>query len=314
VRLAFENADFAEKSALVARHIRYCHAHGVLGVAESEDISGLIEQLPEEMGLENSMHIRTSGHLCRTRSDCAAHNPAGDFLRIVYSGNIENEEVLPSRLNHGDLCHFLQQKGGKKAVVVANGRQQVQEALAAGCDAIEQGFAMGEDNLREMAKKEVLWIPSILRAKNGLDGATSGGDVCCRFSQRYVAPGKAVPGAEVFWKKILAEQLTQLRLARELGVTTAVGTGAGSVGILHGEAMVEEMKLFIKAGYSLAATIRCASLNAAGFFGMANLGTLTVGRKATFLISRGGVQQLPRKLTYLKGIYVDGAPSIINPG
>lgn len=29
---------------------------------------------------------------------------------------------------------------------------------------------------------------------------------------------------------MLAEQLTQLRFARKLGVTTAVGTGAGSVG------------------------------------------------------------------------------------
>jgi imidazolonepropionase-like amidohydrolase len=125
-----------------------------------------------------------------------------------------------------------------------------------------------------------------------------------------VAPGKPVPGAEAFWKKTLAEQLTQLRLARELGVKTAVGTGAGSVGILHGESMVEEMKLFIKAGYSLAETIRCASENGAGFFGMEQLGALTVGRKATFLITRGTVQQLPRKLSYLEGIYVDGAPCV----
>jgi hypothetical protein len=42
---------------------------------------------------------------------------------------------------------------------------------------------------------------------------------------------------------------------------------------------------------------------------MEELGTLTVGRKATFLIARGTVQQLPRKIAYLEGIYVDGAPS-----
>ncbi len=168
---------------------------------------------------------------------------------------------------------------------------------------------MGKDNLRKMAEQDVLWIPSLLRAKNGVDAAGASGDVCCRFSQRYVAPGKPSPGAEAFWKKMLAEQLTQLRLARELGVKTAVGTGAGSVGILHGESMVEEMKLFIKAGYSLAETIRCASENGAGFFGMKKLGVLTVGRQATFLITRGTVQQLPRKLSYLEGIYVDGAPS-----
>ena len=196
-------------------------------------------------------------------------------------------------------------------MVVANGRQQVEEALHAGCDAIEQGYAMGEDNLRKMAEQGVLWIPSLLRAKNALDSVGSGGEVACRFSQRYVAPGKPLPGAESFWEKMLAGQLTQLGLARKLGVTTALGTGAGSVGILHGESMVEEMRLFIKAGYSLAETIRCASENGARFLGMAKLGRLTVGRPATFLITRGAVQQLPRKLAYLEGIYVDGAPSVI---
>ena len=129
------------------------------------------------------------------------------------------------------------------------------------------------------------------------------------FLSAYVAPGKSVPGAEAFWKKVLAEQLTQLRFARKSGVTTAVGTGAGSVGILHGESMVEEVKLFIKAGYSLVESIRCATENGARFFGMEKLGKLTVGQKATFLITRGTVQQLPRKLSYLEGIYINGTPS-----
>lgn len=311
VRLSAEEAGFANKVAMLERHIRYCHAHGVQGVAASDDITDLLERYQEGMAQGGIIDIRTSGRLCRSRKDCAAGNSAGgDFLKIGYSGNIEDEEAPYPRLKYEDLCRILQHRGGKKAVVVANGLQQVEEALEAGCDAIEQGYAMGEDNLRKMAKKDVLWIPGVLRAKTALDGAGSGGDVCCRFSQRYVAPGKAVPGAEAFWKKMLAEQLTQLRFARKLGVTTAVGTGAGSVGILHGESMVEEMKLFIKAGYSLEETIRCASENGARFFGMEKLGTLTAGQKATFLIARGTAQQLPRKLSYLEGIYVDGVPSI----
>lgn len=311
VRLAADEADLAEKAAMVERHISYCHAYGVLGVAVSDDLSGLVERYQEGLAQKSIIDIRTSGGLCRSRQEWAAGNPpGGDFLKIDYSGNIEDEEVPYLRLDQEDLGRILEHRGGKKAVVVANGRQQVAEALAAGCDAIEQGYGMGEDNLRKMAEQDVLWIPSVLRAKNGLDSAGSSGDVCCRFSQRYVAPGKPAPGAEAFWKKMLAEQLTQLRLAGKLGVKTAVGTGAGSVGILHGESMAEEMKLFIKAGYSLAETIRCASENGAGFFGMEQLGALTVGRKATFLITRGTVQQLPRKLSYLEGIYVDGAPSV----
>ena len=304
VRFSSAEGGLAEKAAMVARHIRDCHAHGVLGVADS-DGRDLAERSHERMAGGGIIEIRSSGPLSRSGDNWAT----GDFLKVAYSGNIEDEEGPDPRLSQEDLCHILQYRGGRKAVVVANGRQQVAEALAAGCDAIEQGYGMGEDNLRKMAERNVLWIPSVLRAKNGLDGASSGGSVCCRFSIRYVAPGKPVPGAEAFWKKMLAEQLAQLRLARELGVTTAVGTGAGSVGILHGESMAEEMKLFIKAGYSLEETIRCGSENGARFFGMEKLGALTVGRKATFLISRGTVQQLPRKLSYLEGIYVDGAPS-----
>ncbi len=312
VRLSTEKAGFAKKAAMLERHILYCHAHGVQGVADSDDMTGLVERYREGMAQESIIDIKTSGRLCRSRQDCAAGNPAGsDFLKIGYSGNIEDEKTPHPRLNHEDLCRILRHRGEKKTVVVANGRQQVKEALEAGCDAIEQGYLMGEDNLRKMAEKNVLWIPSVLRAKNALDGAGTGGDVCCRFSLRYVAPGKPVSGAEAFWKKMLAGQLTQLRFARKLGVKTAVGTGAGSVGILHGESMVEEMKLFIKAGYSLEDTIRCASENGARFFGMEKLGTLTVGRKAIFLIARGTVQQLPRKLSYLEGIYIDGAPSTI---
>ena len=310
VRLALAEADLAQKAALCERHIYYCHSYGVLGVAASDELTDLGPYAQKGQAQKSIVDIRTSGRLCRSRQDCAGdHSVGGDFLKIGYSGNIDDEAALSVRLSPDDLRRLLQHKGEKKAVVVANGRQQIEDALVAGCDAIEQGYGIGEDNLQKMVENDVLWIPSVLRAKNALDAAGSGGDVCCRFSQRYIAPGQSLPGAEAFWKKVLAEQLTQLRLARQLGVVTAVGTGAGSVGILHGESMVEEMKLFIKAGYSLEETIRCASENGAGFFGMEKLGRLAVGRQATFLITRGTVQQLPRKLSYLEAIYVDGSPS-----
>lgn len=300
----------ANMAAMVEQHVRYCHVHGVLGVADGDDTTGLLARHGGEMAHGGLIDIRTAGRLCRSREDCPADTAAsGDFLKAACSGNIEDEDTPLPRLSQEELRGILRQRGGKKAVVVANGPRQVAEALASGCDAIEQGYGMGEENLREMAKKGVLWIPSVLRARNALDGASSGGDVSCRFSLRYVAPGKQVPGAEAFWKKTLAEQLVQLELARKLGVATAVGTGAGSAGLLHGESVVEEMKLFIKAGYSLEETIRCASENGARFFGMDGLGALAPGRQATFLISRGTAKQLPRKLSYLEGIYVDGAPS-----
>lgn len=292
-RATTTSADPAARRATAARHSRYCHSYGVLGVAASDDLTGLLAS--ERNGL---ITLRTAGN-----------GSPGDFLRLGYGPELSAAAAPAPRLNRPELARLLAGRGGRKAVVVANGRQPVAEALAAGCDAIEQGYGMGEDNLRRMAAERVLWLPSLLRAKNAQDSAGSGGEVCCRFSQRYVAPGKADPTAEAFWQKRLAEQLAQLALARELGVMTAVGTGAGGVGILHGESMVEEMKLFLRAGYSLAETVRCASENGARFFGMTELGALAVGRPATFLLARGSVQQLPRKLSYLEGIYINGEPS-----
>ena len=282
---------------MLERHIRYCHAHGVLGVAVHDD-NALLRPDLAKAAQKSLIDIRSS-------SDAAE----ADFLRIVYSGNIDDAEGASVQLDREELCRRLRNRGKKKAIVLANGSQQVAEALEAGCDAIEQGYGMGEDNIKKMAEKEVLWIPSLLRAKNALDSSCGGGSVCCRFSTRYVAPGQPVPGAEAFWKKTLAEQLAQLSLARQHGVQVAVGTGAGSVGILHGESVVEEMKLFIKAEYSLEEAIRCASDNGAKFFGMEQLGWLAVGQRATFLVTRGTAQQLPRKLAYLEGIYVDGVHS-----
>lgn len=302
--------DPAQQIAMLERHVRYCHGHGVLGVADSNDRAGLVARWRRETGQKALIDART-GASPRPGDDQApaAKRLDHDFLRISYGGGIDDEQAPAAGLDHPELCRLLRDRGTKKAVVMANGRQRVAEALAAGCDAIEQGYGMGEDNLRLMAEKNILWIPSVVRAKNGLDGAAGGGAVCCRFSQRYVAPGKAAPGAEEFWKKTLAEHLALLRAARKMGVPVATGTGAGSAGILHGEAMVEEIKLFIRAGYKLEKAIRCASTNGAAFFGMDKPGLLAVGRRATFLVARGTVGQLPRKLAYLEGIFIDGVPS-----
>ncbi|MFZ5775755.1 MAG: amidohydrolase family protein [Thermodesulfobacteriota bacterium] len=308
--VASQRAGQDDEAAMLSRHLAYCHAHGVLGLADTGDPPGLAHRLGEALAGSGVVAVRVAGDAAPRSEDCPGDCGAGgDFIKINYSENIDAVPGPLSRPSPESLGRDLARKGGRKAVVVANGQQEVAEALAAGADAIEQGYGMGTENLRIMADREVLWIPSLLRAKNALDGASGGGDVCCRFSTRYVAPGKPLPGAEALWKKTLAEQLAQLGLARELGVRTAVGTGAGSVGILHGESAAEEMKLFLKAGYTLEESIRCASVQGAGFFGMEALGMLAPGRQATFLIVRGTVQQLRRKLSYLEGIYIGGAPS-----
>lgn len=289
-----ETVAVEEKLFFCKRHVGYCFSHGVLGVAAHDESPEVLWPECESLLREQMLDIRLAGR---------------DFIRVNYSGSFAGDAVSSAPPREKELRKVLKRKSDKKTVVLANGPQDVADALDAGCDAIEQGFGMGEENLRKMARNKVAWIANPLLAKNQLDGSSGGGTVCCRFSTRYVAPGKPIPGAETFWQKTLSSHLTLLRHARALGITTLIGTGAGSSGILHGESMAEEMKLYMKAGYSLAETIRSGSSNPAAFFGMDDLGALNLGNKATFLVTRGTPQQLPRKLGYLEGIYVCGTLS-----
>jgi len=312
-------ADPEQRAALLRRHIGDCLAHGVLAVADNGTPEGLLARSGMPTAQEQAIVVCSSAPIpCHSADDAPTPALGRQFHRIPYSPDIDQADGpgpgmrvmrVMSVMSIEALRRLLSQPRRGKTVVVANGAQAVAEALAAGCDAIEQGYLMGEENLRKMAADQVLWIPSVLRAKNALDSSGSGGEVCCRFSLRYVAPGKALPGAEAHWKTLLADQLGRLGQARILGTPTAVGTGAGNVGILHGESVVEEIKLFIKAGYSLAEAIGCASEQGARFFGVAQIGALRVGGLATFLLTRGTPHQLPRKMAYLEGVYVNGAPS-----
>ena len=302
--------DEPARQETLLRHLRYCYSHGVLGVAESglnrQEIDRLLQS---EAARWEQMEIRTSGPQAQPPEALQPAAAGNDFIRVYYSEPVEDTAHPPTLLTEEELTLLIQHNPQKKVVVVVNGKQKVQEALAAGCDGIEQGYGMGKANLQTMAAKGILWIPNAVRAKNELDGASGGGEVCCRFSARYVAPGKPIPGAKEFWEKTLAEQLEQLDMARKFGVPVGVGTGGGCTGILHGESMVEEMKLFCKAGFSIEETIRSASTVGADFFNMRQVCPLTPGNKATFLVTRGTVKQLPRKLAYLEDIYINGIAS-----
>jgi imidazolonepropionase-like amidohydrolase len=99
MRSAAAEAGLAEKTATLEKHMRYCHDHGVLGVAEN-DSTGLVQGYLAGKAQRSIIDIRTSGLLCRNRQESAADNPAGgDFLRIRYSPDVEDVETSFSRLS-----------------------------------------------------------------------------------------------------------------------------------------------------------------------------------------------------------------------
>ncbi|WP_136806005.1 amidohydrolase family protein [Desulfosediminicola flagellatus] len=247
---------------------------------------GLIGRCPAQGETLAEAYLREEGHT--------------SFIKLVNSGlnSLKNygKETAP-QFNAEEIRMLVREaeKDGRKVMVHANGKLPVQEAVEAGCHSIEHGFFMGRENLELMARKGCFWVPTVCTMKAYAEILSYQGNV----------------NGEVVARKNLQHQLDQLRLAREIGVKVVLGTDSGSPGVLHGEGVFEEMKLFTKAGYSLEEIVQSATSLGAELLGITEAGLLQKGRPADFLVTRGTPAQLPRKFSYLESIYLAGKPSEI---
>ena len=220
-------------------------------------------------------------------------NDPVDHVKIVNSGlnslSEFGQETLP-QFNGEELqaAVFAADHCGLKTMVHANGQKPVQIALSAGCHSIEHGFFMGTDNLSAMADKAVFWVPTAVTMQ-----------AYCRYLKQI---GKDTDIA----RQNLDHQREQLMVARQLKVSIALGTDAGSPAVDHGTAIVDEMKILMEAGFSIEETIRCATFNGAQLLGISNLGLLVQGMPATFIAVKGDPSGLPGSLRHIEGVYLNG--------
>jgi imidazolonepropionase-like amidohydrolase len=179
---------------------------------------------------------------------------------------------------------------GLPVMIHANGVQPVADALAAGCDSVEHGFFMGEANMERMAGQRTVWVPTAGTMAGFLDTLATG---------RWEADGA---------RRLLDHQTAQLTRARELGVTVAAGTDAGSPGVRHGRAMAVELELMSAAGYSLGETVRCAAVHGARLLGLNRSGVLQPGAWADFIGVAGPPEALWGSLEQVQAVYCKGLP------
>ncbi len=311
--------DCDELMPVIAGHITQQFSHGVLALRDGGDRQRCVLRYRQEQVGRDREPVRVlSGGRAFHRKDrygglIGGHPVDGETLAQAYQRDEQPGEmvkIINSGLNSlsvfahetppqfglrelQELVSRVKQQG-KKVMIHANGREAVQRALEAGCDSIEHGFFMGSENLEKMAENRTFWVPTVYTMK-----------ACAQYVENCsVAAEKSVI------ERNLTHQLEQLSQARSSGVRVALGTDAGSIGVLHGEALVEEMKLFMQAGYSLPEAVCCATENNAHLLGLqSEFGRIAVGKPAHFLVARGTPAQLPRKLLYLEAIYLDGSSS-----
>ena len=309
-------ADYDELRPIIARHLRDLFSHGVLAIRDGGDRGGFASRYCAEEKVPAAMRIKTAGQAwyCQSRyGGLIGRNPGqgeslaeayaggdgqADVVKLVNSGlnslRVFGRETAP-QFDRDEIAALVQlaNRQGRKVMVHANGQEPVRNAIEGGCHSIEHGYFMGRDNLARMAELGIFWVPTVFTMK--------------AYALNFA---HAEPQANLqVVQKNLEHQLGQLALARQLGVKVALGTDAGSLGVLHGESVVEEMKLMIKAGYPLTETIAAATSRGAELLGLPQIGLIAKNKEATFLVTRGLPSQLPRKLTYLEGMYINGLPS-----
>ena len=260
-------------------------------------------QTPGWMAIESRLWVYETQPCCPGRPPprqvtladaIAACEDPGDHLKVVNSGLnslIRFGRETPPQFAAEELKAAVTAGNRRdlKTMVHANGRLPVDLALKAGCHSLEHGFFMGRENLERMAEFQTTWVPTAFTMQ--------------AYAEELDPSSREAQTA----RKNLDHQLEQIGLAGRLGVPMAVGTDCGSLGVHHGQALREEMRMLMLAGLSLERAVQAASFNGACLLGLEQeLGRLLPGLPASFIAVEAGPSSLPDSLASLQGIFLRG--------
>lgn len=315
-------AGYEEIEATISRHIEDHLHHGIIAVRDGGDHDGHVLRYKNTIRNQNPtsviMKIAGKAWYRKGRYGKLTGNPVPegyslaesiekrtgdpdnpdnitkiDHIKIINSGlnslNDFGKQTFPQfDTNELEKAVFEGGKLGLKTMVHANGELPVKESIDSGCHSIEHGFFMGVFNLKKMMEKRTVWIPTAytMRAYSDLSDSNT--------SQHVVS------------LQNLEHQIEQLRMARNFGVKVGLGTDSGSPGVHHGESLSHELRILMEAGYSVEEAIQCATSTNSELLGLNDLGQLTEGRRATFVVLRGRPADLPDSLENIESVYTDG--------
>ncbi len=308
-------ADFETMREVIARHIRQQLGHGVVAVRDGGDYGGYALHYKQEALSSDKatpLKLMVAGRAWRAprrygrligrspkkglslAQSILDDHEGMDQIKIVNSGLnslLTYATETPPQFAVGELKEAVAVAGrlGLKTMIHANGRQAVRAAIEAGCRSIEHGFFMGTENLERLAERGVVWVPTAYTMKAYAETLSPG------LRESEIA------------ERNFDHQIAQLSKALGCGVSIAIGTDAGSLGVHHGEAMGREIEALLSAGCSLEKAIQCATWNGAALLGIEReLGRLAPGMPATFVVARGAPQQLPGSLRSPQEVWVRG--------
>ena len=175
---------------------------------------------------------------------------------------------------------------GRKTFAHCSGVEGLRVAVAAGVDSIEHGFFMTREILEGMAEKSIAWVPTF-------------SPVHFQWARPEFAKWNSATLDNL--RRILDAHLVHVGLAHELGVPLVAGSDAGSQGVDHGAALIDEMFHFLDAGVPMAAVLRSATSRPRALWDLPSA-NIAPGNRADIVLLEGSPFDAPPALRRAKAV------------
>jgi imidazolonepropionase-like amidohydrolase len=215
-----------------------------------------------------------------------------DDLKVILTGIIDfkaGEVKGAPQFDVEDLRFIvgLARQRGVRTFVHCSGVAGIETAVAAGVDSIEHGFFMTPDLLRRMADRGIAWVPTF-------------SPVHFQWERPELAGWDPQTVANL--RRILDAHFEQVALAGRVGVPLVAGSDAGSHGVRHGAALIDELDFLSAAGLPMAAVLRSATSLPRERWGV-NPARLAKGNRAEFIALAGSPFADPAFLHAVDTVY-----------
>lgn len=194
---------------------------------------------------------------------------SADELKIILTDIIDfdaGDVIRPPQFDLDDMRLIIGEAkaNGLKTFAHCSGMAGIDIAITAGVDAIEHGFFMTREALQVMADKGIAWTPTFSPV---------------HFQQAHPMHAGWSAAAQAHLARILASHAEHVAIADQLGVPLMTGSDAGSFGVRHGRALIDELMFFVNAGLSMERALCAATATPRRQWGVAG-GVLAVGAPA----------------------------------
>jgi imidazolonepropionase-like amidohydrolase len=219
--------------------------------------AGLGVKRPKRYGAFMATDVGDAGSIVSCVRDLAQ---TSDEIKLILTGIIDFEAGAVTdepqfTLEEAGLVVRTAHAHGRRVMAHCSGTRGLAVAVGAGVDSIEHGFFMDRETLAKMRDADLAWTPTF-----------------CPVHFQWAHPEAVGWSANTVGnlERILQRHAEMLRIAYELGVRLLVGTDAGSMGVEHGNAVVEEIGHFIAAGLPVDAALQAATSAPRRHFGEAH--------------------------------------------